>query len=187
MISVLCVDDEEELCAISSVFLTRKGFSVTTCQSGKEALDLLSKTSFDVIVSDYQMPVMNGIELLSEVRKRYGEIPFVLFTGKINDDVVIRAIEQNADYYIRKDYDPPAVFADLAFTIEKAFDRYKIEKNLHDSEEKYRFLVTHALEPILIVDLQGNLIFAFDKRCVLLSIQPALYASDSHTIPSASD
>ena len=171
MISVLCVDDEEELCAISSVFLTRKGFSVTTCQSGKEALDLLSKTSFDVIVSDYQMPVMNGIELLSEVRKRYGEMPFVLFTGKINDDVVIRAIEQNADYYIRKDYDPPAVFADLAFTIEKAFDRYKIEKNLHDSEEKYRFLVTHALEPILIVDLQGTLIFANNAAGKMIEVK----------------
>jgi len=170
VISVLYVDDEEDLCVASSLFLTRKGFTVTICRSAKEALDSLSQTTYDVIVSDYMMPGMDGISFLTEVRKRHGDIPFILFTGRGDEEVVIRAIEQKADYYVRKGNDPITVFSDLAYTIDKVVERYKTKKDLFESEEKYRFLVTHALEPILIVDLHGTLLFANNAAAKMIEV-----------------
>lgn len=175
LISVLYVDDEEYLCITFSLFLTRKGFSVSTCSSAQEALDYLSRNSCDVIVSDYVMPGMDGIGLLSEVRDKYGDVPFILFTGKGDEDVVIRAIEAKADYYVRKGNDPAEVFSDLAFTIEKVVERYKTKKELLASEEKYRFLVTHALEPILIVDMKGTLLFANNAAARMIEAEDGTY------------
>ncbi|MCA1915269.1 response regulator [Methanospirillum hungatei] len=170
LVSVLYVDDEEDLCVASSLFLKRKGFSVTTCSSATEALDILKKSSYDVIVSDYMMPGMDGISLLTEVRRIHGDIPFILFTGRGDEEVVIRAIEQKADYYVRKGNDPTTVFSDLAYTVDNVVERYKTKKDLFESEEKYRFLVTHALEPILIVDLHGTLLFANNAAAKMIEV-----------------
>jgi CheY-like chemotaxis protein len=69
MISVLCVDDETVLLDITRVFLERTGeFSVVTSTSAKEAIGLLAGQSFDAIVSDYQMPGMDGLALLKHIR-----------------------------------------------------------------------------------------------------------------------
>ena len=121
------------------------------------------------------MPGMDGIDLLTEVREKFGDIPFILFTGKGDEDVVIRAIAAKADYYVRKGNDPEVVFSDLAFTIEKVVERHKTKKELIQSEEKYRFLVTHALEPILIVDLQGTLLFANNAAARMMETEDGTY------------
>ena len=79
---VLYVDDDPGLLDIARIFLEKTGeFSVTTSASAQEALDSLSVRSQDVIISDYQMPDMDGIVFLNEVRQRFGDIPFILFTG----------------------------------------------------------------------------------------------------------
>jgi CheY-like chemotaxis protein len=79
---VLYVDDEPALLEICKLFLERSGeFKVTTLLNAPEAIQLLEQEKFDAIISDYQMPVMDGIQFLVEVRKRFGQIPFILFTG----------------------------------------------------------------------------------------------------------
>ena len=90
MFSLLYVDDEPALLEIGQLFLEGTGeFTVRTVESGGEALDLLGRASFDAIISDYQMPGMDGIELLKAVRKTSGNIPFILFTGRGREEIVI--------------------------------------------------------------------------------------------------
>ena len=81
-IRILYVDDEENLLDISKLFLERSGqFNVDTVTSAPAALALLNSKNYDAIISDYQMPEMDGIEFLKKVRTSGNTIPFILFTG----------------------------------------------------------------------------------------------------------
>ena len=76
-ISVLYVDDEPDLLELGKLSLEASGdFSVRTINSAHSALTLLDKEKFDAIISDYQMPRMDGLQFLAEVRSRFGHIPF---------------------------------------------------------------------------------------------------------------
>ena len=82
-IHVLYVDDESDLLEISKLFLERSGqFSVDIITSAPAALTQLNSKTYDAIISDYQMPEMDGIEFLKKVRTSGNSIPFILFTGR---------------------------------------------------------------------------------------------------------
>jgi len=88
---VLYADDEVGLLELGKLFLEESGdFSVKIIESATEALTLFHKEIFDVVISDYQMPKMDGIQFLVEVRKNFGNLPFILFTGKGREVVVIQ-------------------------------------------------------------------------------------------------
>ena len=141
-IRVLYVDDEPALLDLCKMFLEDDGvFSVETIESAPAALDLLKKESFDAIVSDYLMPVMDGIRFLAEVRTHVGKIPFILFTGKGREEIVIEAINKGADFYLQKGGDPVAQYAELAQKIRAAVEQRISENAFKESENRYRSLV----------------------------------------------
>ncbi len=128
MISVLCVDDEPGLLKIEKIFLERdKDLKVTTVTSAIEGLSALSTGSIDAIVSDYQMPEMDGIEFLKRVRSLDG-VPFILFTGKGREDVAIEAINNGVDFYLQKGLEPKSQFAELAHKIKHAVNKRRLEE-----------------------------------------------------------
>ena len=130
-IRVLYVDDEPGLLEIAKIFLEETGeFIVSTSTSAKEALTSQSLRSHDIIVSDYQMPGMDGIAFLKEIRKRYDDLPFILFTGRGREEVVIQAINNGADFYLQKGGDPRAQFAELSHKIRQAVRRRVVERDL---------------------------------------------------------
>jgi len=91
--SLLYVDDEPDLLTLGRLFLERTGeFTVDTLPSAIKALESPVILSYDPIISDYPMPGMDGVEFLKAVRKQYGDIPFILFTGRGREEVVIEAI-----------------------------------------------------------------------------------------------
>ena len=98
---ILYVDDEPALLEIGKAFLERSGeCKVETSQSAYEALDTLHISRFDAIISDYQMPGMDGLEFLKTIRDdpHLKEIPFILFTGRGREEVVIEALNHGADF-----------------------------------------------------------------------------------------
>ena len=115
MISVLYVDDEPGFLEIGKLFLEQGSeFSVDTAISAPEALDTLQTRKYEAILSDYAMPEMNGIAFLKALRESNNNLPFILFTGRGREEVVIEALNNGADFYIQKGGDPTAQFADLA-------------------------------------------------------------------------
>ena len=114
MISLLYVDDEPALLDVCRLFLEQEGdISVVTVSSVGEALTRMVLEKFDAIISDYQMPEIDGITFLRSVRSQYPEIPFILFTGRGREEVVIEAINSGADSYVQKGGDPRAQFKEL--------------------------------------------------------------------------
>ena len=124
MLRVLYVDDESALLEVGKRFLERGGeFSVTIITSATAALPLLEQEQFDAVISDYQMPKMDGISFLKAVRGLGNDIPFILFTGKGREEIVIEAINNGADFYLQKGGDPTSQFAELSHKIRHAIRR----------------------------------------------------------------
>lgn len=93
MISVLYVDDERDLLEVAKLFLEQSAdIRVEIQTSAKDVLASPHIGSYDAIISDYQMPDMDGITFLKSIRATQGKIPFILFTGRGREEVVIEAI-----------------------------------------------------------------------------------------------
>jgi signal transduction histidine kinase len=147
MISVLYVDDELALLDILKIYLEQIGkFQVDTALSARIALEKLRNSRYDVVVADYQMPEMDGIAFLVELRKMYPVLPFIIFTGKGREEVVIEAFEKGADFYLQKGGAPKPQFAELARKIEMAVERRRAESALREREERFRSLFDHLIE-----------------------------------------
>lgn len=131
MFRILYVDDEPDLLELGKVFLeSTAGFTVDTLTSARDALAAIPQKQYDTIVSDYQMPEMDGIAFLKAVRSSGNTIPFILFTGRGREEIIIQALNEGADFYIQKGGDPKAQFAELAHKIRQAVHRRMAEKEL---------------------------------------------------------
>ncbi|NMB77601.1 MAG: PAS domain S-box protein [Methanomicrobiales archaeon] len=152
MITILYVDDEPALLELGKIFLEQDGeFVVSTCTSAPEALSLLNTTRYDAIISDYQMPEMDGISFIRALRARGDTTPFIIFTGRGREEVVIQALNEGADFYLQKGGDSNAQFAELSHKIRHAVSRKLAVRSLQKSEQDYRHLITHANEAIYVV------------------------------------
>jgi CheY-like chemotaxis protein len=121
------------------------GLRITTSTSGMQALQMINSRDFDAIVSDYQMPGMDGIELLKVVRSKQVNVPYVLFTGRGREDVAIAALNNGADFYIQKGGEPMAQYAELRNAIMHAIRK-------KGAEELVQSIVENAPLMIMIVD-----------------------------------
>jgi PAS domain S-box-containing protein len=159
MISILYVDDEESLLEVAKLFLERSGqFSVDIITSAPEALALLAKKSYDAIVSDYQMPGMDGIEFLKKVRSSGKTTPFILFTGRGREEIVIQALNEGADFYLQKGGEPVSQFTELSFKIRHAVQKRWAETRLRDHERREAEIINFLPDPTFAIDKHGAVI-----------------------------
>ncbi|OPY31948.1 MAG: sensory histidine kinase AtoS [Methanomassiliicoccales archaeon PtaU1.Bin124] len=151
-IRVLIVDDEVLLLELSKIFLEKTGGIIAdTAPSGNEALSMLATKQYDVIVSDYQMPGKDGLQLLREIKERGSDVPFILFTGKSREDIAVAALNMGAAFYLQKGGDPKAQFAELSNMIFRAAANQEAERRLITSEEKFRTMFMDSAEAYLLL------------------------------------
>lgn len=124
MLRVLFVDDEPDLLKVGKLFLERtKEIFAETATSAEMAIEQMKIHQIDVIISDYLMPDIDGIDFLKMVRNSGSQIPFIIFTGRGHENAVIQALNAGADFYIKKDGEPDTQFTELINTIHQVLDR----------------------------------------------------------------
>ncbi len=156
-IPILLVDDDADLLDLTATFLERERdeFEIESVSSAKRALDTLANDEFHAIVSDYEMPRMDGLEFLGEVREIREDVPFILFTGKGSEEIASEAISKGVTDYLQKETNS-SQYSLLANRIVNAVSQYRSSQALRRSQEKFSKLVTNSTDVIAIVDDQGE-------------------------------
>jgi DNA-binding NarL/FixJ family response regulator len=112
---VLIVDNDPLFLELSKTFLEIfYNINSDTVESAEKAIEKLEEDSYDVVIADYDMPFMDGITFLRTIRNKRIDIPFILFTGIDEKEVIHRAIENGAHSFIQKTGDPKAEYLELS-------------------------------------------------------------------------
>lgn len=129
---LLIVDDEDGIRNILSEILRESASSIQTASNGKEALSLIKAGLVDVVLSDINMPVTSGLELLAQVRSIGMETPFVFLTGYGDKEKAIEALRLGATDFLEKPFNPDFVIE----VIRKAFELSQAMREVEEKTEK---------------------------------------------------
>jgi CheY-like chemotaxis protein len=172
MVELLIVEDEEEilgllLTILADLRVTVEGVAcpvrLTPARNGKEALDLISKNWYDAILSDINMPVMNGLELLANLRGLGKEIPLVFLTAFGDKEHAVRALRLGCFDFLDKPFDIDRLRAAVHRATEVGFRGRELEQQLelkllpyaHLPEDRYRQLRI-VFRSLLIVEQHAS-------------------------------
>jgi PAS domain S-box-containing protein len=158
-ISILCVDDEPMFLDAFQQKLEREGFSVTSVSTVTEALELLNSEHFDVIISDYSMPDMDGLSLLKEIRSRGGQSLFVVVTAKRLAHIAIDALNYGADYYLQKGTESAQEVTKLVEFIRQGVPKKNAVHELEEWEKFYQSVIENQAEIIGRLNPYGTISF----------------------------
>lgn len=101
---ILVVDDEVSIREFLDIMLKKEGYDVTLAEDGQKAKEILAKKSFDMVISDLQMPNMTGLELLKHVKDSYPELVFMMITAFGTTETAVEAMKMGAYDYITKPF-----------------------------------------------------------------------------------
>lgn len=170
-IPVLHVDDESEFSDLAKLFLERENnrFEVVTETRARAGIDRLKSNEIDCIVSDFDMPEMDGLAFLEAVRGPYPDIPFILFTGKGSEEIASKAISSGVTDYLQKGggWEQYEV---LANRIVNSVDRFRTGHELERSRQFVDRVLNLSPSAVVILDEEGEIIRANEQAERLLGL-----------------
>lgn len=121
---ILVVEDDLEISRLIEMILKKKGYSVVTINDGLSALNLLKNQSFDLVVLDWMLPQLSGIDLIKEMRKNNNLTPAIFITAKTQPEDIVLGLESGADDYLTKPFESSILLA----RVESVLRRYHLQK-----------------------------------------------------------
>lgn len=121
---VLLVDDEQSILLMLSTILSKEGYQVATARNGQEALKVLERETFDYVISDLSMPVLDGLGFLREYRQQGWDMPVIIMSAYGTVESAIEAIQAGAFDYVFKPFQPDEVL----LALRKAAEREALKK-----------------------------------------------------------
>jgi PAS domain S-box-containing protein len=169
-IHVLHVDDDPSIREMTKLMLLDldDSFEIDNASCVIEGLTKLAAKTYDVVVSDFDMPRKSGLDFLQELRQNKNLTPFILFTGKGREEVAIKALNLGADGYYHKQGNPETVYGELAHGITLVTEKAKAKSALEASEKRYHTLMNNAAEAIFIHDIRGKILDVNLQACINL-------------------
>ena len=163
---ILIVDDEPFNLDLLEQELTDRGYAVERASDGAEALSKVESFHPDLILLDYQMPDMNGVDVLKEFRNRGSEIPVVMITAYGTIERAVQAMREGAYDFIPKPFEPDH----LALVVQKALEREKLKREVEilsaEVRERYHLIVGKSVKMNQAIDAAKKA--ATSKATVLL-------------------
>ena len=150
-IDVLHVDDDPSVLDLTEAYFEREldSVTVTSVTDPEAALDRLGEAAFDCVVSDYDMPAMDGLEFFEALRERHRKIPFVLYTGKGSEEIASQALNAGVTGYFQKG--GPEQLRRLANRVAQAVDEHRTK----EIAERYSTVIEALGYPVYVVDEAG--------------------------------
>lgn len=167
-VTILVVDDEEVALKNLCYILKKEGYSVTAAKSGKQALSLLDQQDFALVLTDLQMPQVDGMQVLKRVRTLYTKTEVIMITGYSSVDSAIEALKAGAYHYIAK----PFQLDEVRKVVREAIEKYQLKKELEELREKVNHqgqqpqLITHNRDMKSLLDMAKQ-IAATDTNVVI--------------------
>ncbi len=176
---VLIVEDSEDDALLLLRELRRGGYEVQhervdTSEAMEEALN---RGPWDVVISDYYMPKFRAPEALALLRRRRSDVPFVVVSGKVGEELAVEAMKAGAYDYIMKDN-----MTRLCAAVERGLEEVEVRRERKRAEEKYRGIFENSVEGIFQITLEGDLLTANPAMARILG-----YDSPQKLIESVSD
>ena len=128
METILIVDDEKNYPRILGAVLEEEGYEIFTANSGPEALETLDGTDVDLVLTDMKMPIMDGIQLLENIKAKDPELPVIMMTAHGTVDKAVEAMQKGAYSYILKPFDNER----LIIYVSKAISMFRVIKENRD-------------------------------------------------------
>ncbi len=152
---ILHIDDDGDFLVISKNYLStliNVNFEIDTLVNPEEAVTKIKENKYDLIICDYLMPKISGLEILKELKSHNINIPFIIFTGRGREEVVVEAFTLGAAGYIVKGGDLKSQFTELYHKIMKIMDSWETKEALFASETKYRNLFETIPDAVFVAD-----------------------------------
>ncbi len=143
---ILVVDDEESIREFLEIMLKKEGYDVTCVEDGQKAIDILKKKSFDMIISDLQMPNVTGIELLKHAKDNYPDIVFMMITAFGTTETAVDAMKMGAYDYVTRPFKLDEVRINIANALRSQhleFENRSLKKELN-KEYSFQNLVGNS-------------------------------------------
>ena len=159
-IKILWVDDEIDLLKPHILFLEMKNYAVTTCNNGRDAVDIFAENNFDIVFLDENMPGMSGLETLAEIKEKKSSTPVIMITKSEEEYIMEEAIGSKIADYLIKPVNPNQILLSLKKNLDHS--RLISEKTTLDYQKEFRKI---AMELSMVnsyqdwVELYKKLIF----------------------------
>jgi two-component system, NtrC family, response regulator HydG len=132
MQNILVIDDDKDMCLMLSRFLNKKNYAVTIAHSGEEGLKFLRSTDFDLVLCDYKLPDVSGIELLQKIKILNARVAVIIVTGYSDVKTAVETFRFGASDYITKPLYPD----ELLVTIKEAIEKNQLKfQETHETPE----------------------------------------------------
>ena len=173
ILKILHIDDEEDF-----LFLVRLGLQninneieIDSILDPQIALEKIKTYEYDAIICDYEMESLDGLEILSTLREKGDNTPFIIVTGKSREEIVIKALNLGVDFYIEKSLDPKVFYTELHHLLITSISKNKNLDALITSESRYRALAESTSVGFWQVSPEGKTLYVNESMRKLLSIK----------------
>lgn len=190
---ILVVEDDKDIIEILELYLKNNGYEVKKATNGNEALKIIEQENINLIIADIMMPVMNGYELIEEIRKT-SNIPIIILSAKSIEEDKIEGLNIGADAYITKPFKALEVVANVKAILRRCY-KYEEENNkkikikdLEFDENEYtvkkngKIIQLTNTETKILVKMMREPEKVFTKEQLYECINEGYFQTDANTI-----